>query len=53
MATGVVLAKRWRSPVSPLATTGWQLVAGGLVLVPLLAGAEGLPDRVTGTNVAG
>ncbi|WP_373865937.1 hypothetical protein [Pseudonocardia asaccharolytica] len=29
MATGVVLSKRWRSPVPLLATTGWQLVAGG------------------------
>lgn len=53
MATGVVLAKRWRSPVSPLATTGWQLIAGGLVLVPLLAVVEGLPATITGTNVAG
>ncbi|MEP7020941.1 MAG: EamA family transporter, partial [Pseudonocardiales bacterium] len=43
MATGVVLSKRWRSPASLLATTGWQLVAGGLVLVPIAFLAEGAP----------
>ncbi|HET9138987.1 EamA family transporter [Actinophytocola sp.] len=43
MATGVVLSKRWRSSAPVLATTGWQLVAGGLVLVPLLFLVEGLP----------
>ncbi len=53
MAFGVVLAKRWRSPAPVLATTGWQLTAGGLVLVPALFLVEGLPSAVTGVNVAG
>jgi probable blue pigment (indigoidine) exporter len=53
MALGVVLAKRWRSPAPVLATTGWQLTAGGLVLVPALFLVEGLPSVVTGVNVAG
>jgi probable blue pigment (indigoidine) exporter len=53
MATGVVLAKRWRSPASLLATTGWQLAAGGGVLVPFLFAFEGLPSGVTVSNVAG
>ncbi|GAB1512119.1 EamA family transporter [Actinophytocola sp. KF-1] len=53
MALGVVLAKRWRSPAPVLATTGWQLTAGGLVLVPALFLVEGLPSAVTGVNVAG
>lgn len=53
MACGVVLAKRWRSPAPVLATTGWQLTAGGLVLVPALFLVEGLPSAVTGVNVAG
>ncbi len=52
MATGVVLAQRWRSPESPLATTGWQLVAGGLVLVPLAA-LEGPLPQLTAVNLAG
>ena len=53
MATGVVLAKRWRSPASPLTTTGWQLIAGGLVLLPLMAVVEGLPPALSAANVAG
>ncbi len=53
MATGVVLAKRWRSEASLLTTTGWQLVAGGLVLLPVLLLVEGLPTSLTGANIAG
>jgi probable blue pigment (indigoidine) exporter len=53
MAFGVVLAKRWRSSAPVLATTGWQLTAGGLVLVPALFLFEGLPSAVTGVNIAG
>jgi probable blue pigment (indigoidine) exporter len=32
MGVGTVLAKRWASTEPPLATTSWQLLAGGLVL---------------------
>ncbi|TCO65927.1 EamA family transporter [Actinocrispum wychmicini] len=53
MATGVVLSKRWTSPAPLLATTGWQLTAGGLVLLPLAFFVEGPPPALTGTNVAG
>jgi len=53
MSVGVVLAKRWASPASSLATTGWQLTAGGLVLLPLALVVEGLPSHLTGENVAG
>jgi probable blue pigment (indigoidine) exporter len=54
MAFGVVLTKRWGRPdASLLTTTGWQLTAGGLLLVPLALGVEGLPGAVTGVNVAG
>ena len=53
MATGIVLAKRWRPPVDPLTFTGWQLVAGGLFLAPLAFLVEGVPARVTITHVAG
>ena len=53
MALGVVLAKRWRSSAPVLATTGWQLTAGGLVLVPPLFLFEGLPSTLTGVNIAG
>ncbi|GIH05177.1 ABC transporter permease [Rhizocola hellebori] len=51
MAAGIVLTKKWGRPVSLLVFTGWQLVAGGLVLlIPTLL-IEGVPSRVTGTNL--
>jgi probable blue pigment (indigoidine) exporter len=53
MAVGVVLAKRWRSPAPLLATTGWQLVAGGVVLLPFMFLAEGLPPALSAANIAG
>ncbi len=45
MAAGVVLSKRWGQPAMPLATTAWQLTAGGILLLPLLIFAEGLPTQ--------
>lgn len=53
MATGVVLSKRWVSPAPLLATTGWQLVAGGLVLLPVTFLVEDLPAAFTAQNIAG
>ena len=54
MALGLVLTKRWGQPdVSLLTSTGWQLTAGGLLLVPVALTAEGLPARLTAGNVAG
>jgi len=53
MALGVVLSKRWTSPAPLLATTGWQLVAGGLVLLPVAFLAEGAPPAFTARNLAG
>ncbi|KJK32999.1 ABC transporter permease [Lentzea aerocolonigenes] len=50
-AAAIVLNKRWVSPASALATTGWQLVAGGIVLVPLTFALEDLPTFTR--NVAG
>jgi probable blue pigment (indigoidine) exporter len=43
MATGVVLTRRWQPPVSLLAFTGWQLAAGGLLLLPVAVAFEGVP----------
>jgi probable blue pigment (indigoidine) exporter len=53
MAAGVVLTKHWGRPVGLITFTGWQLTAGGLMLVPLLVVTEGLPDTITATNLAG
>lgn len=53
MATGIVLTKRWGRPVSLLAFTSWQLVAGGLFLVPFALALDPLPKSLTATNVFG
>jgi len=53
MAVGVVLTKRWGRPVPLLAFTSWQLIAGGLVLLPLTIGLEGFPTTLTMTNLVG
>lgn len=54
MSVGVVLSKRWPSPAPILATTGWQLVAGGLLLVPITLLVEGPPpSSLTTENVTG
>ncbi|MEU6061850.1 EamA family transporter [Streptomyces sp. NPDC047097] len=55
MSAGTVLAKRWGRPagVGPLALTGWQLTAGGLLIAPIAFLVEGPPPALTGTNLAG
>ncbi len=53
MATGVILSKKWVSPAPVIATTGWQLTAGGLALVPIMLFAEGTPPALTGVNLMG
>ncbi len=53
MATGVVLTKYWGRPVDLITFTGWQLGAGGLMLVPAVLLVEGLPSELTGRNLTG
>jgi len=54
MAAGTVLSKRWRQPASALAVTSWQLVSGGVLLIPVLLSVEGLPTQsLSSRNVAG
>jgi probable blue pigment (indigoidine) exporter len=52
-ATGVVLTKRFPAPGIWTASTGWQLLLGGAVLVPLTAALEGAPPALSGRNLAG
>lgn len=53
MALGTVLSKRWAPPVGPMAFAGWQLTAGGLVMVPLTLLVEGGPPALDGRSVVG
>ncbi len=54
MALGVVLSKRWPAPAPVLASTGWQLVAGGLLLLPVTLLVEGPPPTsLTVPNLVG
>jgi probable blue pigment (indigoidine) exporter len=46
---GFVLVKRWAPREDVLVTTTWQLVAGGLLLVPLAAVVEGAPPALDGS----
>jgi probable blue pigment (indigoidine) exporter len=50
---GFVLAKRWAPPVDMVTFSAWQLVAGGLVLVPLAALVEGAPPTLDARAVGG
>ncbi len=45
-AAGYVLAKRWSGEVDLLASTSWQLVAGGLLLLVPAALVEGAPPAL-------
>jgi probable blue pigment (indigoidine) exporter len=55
MAGGVVLTRAWGRPpgVGDLAFTGWQLTAGGLVILPIAVFAEGLPTVPTWSALGG
>lgn len=55
MAIGIVLAKRWGQPSSLIVTTSWQLIAGGLILLPLTLGNGGIGilGSLTKDNVIG
>jgi probable blue pigment (indigoidine) exporter len=53
MALGTVLAKRWQPEVSALTFTAWQLVAGGLLLLPPALIAEPMLRAPTLLNLAG
>lgn len=43
---GYVLTKKWGRAASPLATTAWQLTAGGLALIPFAVLIEGAPPAI-------
>lgn len=51
MAGGTVLTRRWQPSVSLITFTGWQLVAGGLILVPLALWLESIPATLDAMTV--
>jgi probable blue pigment (indigoidine) exporter len=53
VAVGIVLQKRWALPASPTLMSGWQLGLGGLILLPLALGFEGVPSTVSANNIIG
>lgn len=52
-ALGVVITKRTAPPDDRIAATGWQLLLGGIVLLPLSLVAEGAPPAVDGVGALG
>ena len=53
MALGTVLSKRWGRPTGPVSYAGWQLTAGGLVILPIALLLEGPPPVLDGAAIAG
>jgi probable blue pigment (indigoidine) exporter len=52
-SVGVVLTKRFSVSTNRIATTGWQLLLSGVVLVPLVLVVEGAPPSLTARNIVG
>ena len=52
-ALGFVLVKHWRAPVDMLTLVSWQLVVGGLVLLPVALLVEGPPPAVDARAIGG
>jgi probable blue pigment (indigoidine) exporter len=52
-SAGAVLAKRWSDGTPLLATTAWQLVAGGTVLAAVAVVVEGAPPALDAGSAAG
>ncbi len=50
---GYVLASRWSGEVDILASTSWQLLGGGLVVIPIAVVVEGAPPALTPQTLLG
>lgn len=53
MALGTLLVKRWQLPIPLMAFTGWQLLLGGMLLLPLMLWSEGLPPPLKHSELGG
>jgi probable blue pigment (indigoidine) exporter len=52
-SAGYVLAKKWNTTVDVLSSTSWQLIGGGLVLLPVAILTEGRPPTLDGPALLG
>ncbi|WP_308170123.1 EamA family transporter [Acrocarpospora catenulata] len=50
---GFVLAKRWSAQVDVISLTSWQLIAGGIALLPVAFIVEGAPPSLDGPATLG
>lgn len=52
---GMILTKRWGRPVGvgPVSYAGWQLSAGGMLLLPVTLMVEGVPREIDGNAALG
>lgn len=53
MAAGTFWSRRWRSDLPVLAFTGWQLLAGGLMLAPVAWAVDPALPTLTTTHIGG
>lgn len=53
MAAGTVWSRRWRPGLPVLAFTGWQLLAGGVMLAPVAWAVDPPLPALTATHIAG
>jgi len=53
MAAGTFWSRRWRSDLPVLAFTGWQLLAGGVMLAPVAWAVDPPLPALTSTHIAG
>ncbi len=53
MAAGTYLARRWQTDMPVLAFTGWQLLAGGLMLAPVAWAVDPPLPELSATQVLG
>lgn len=52
-SVGFVLTRRWGSGTHVLSTTSWQLLAGGITVLPFAVLIEGAPPPMTPSALAG
>ncbi|AWF98636.1 ABC transporter permease [Clavibacter michiganensis subsp. insidiosus] len=55
MASGILLTRRWGTPPNthPLNSTAWQLIVGGVAIIPLIPIFDSGPWEPTAAGVAG